>query len=251
MTHAHAGNRGRRGSLAIAGLFALAGVAVLLALGVWQLERLRWKTELIQRIETRIHAAAQPLPAASVWTRFASGDYEYQRVFATGVFEYDREALIYRTSGKVAGAMAQPGYWVMTPLRLADDARVLVNRGFIPLERKDTSRAQGRPDVAVTVIGVLRAPEPRGAFTPPDNPARGEWFTRDPPAIAAALDLQRTAPFSIDEDAHPAASGLPAGGATIVDIPNNHLSYALTWFGLAATLAAVFAAFAWRRWREN
>ena len=238
----------RRRSIVPLAIFALAGVAVLLSLGTWQVERLAWKNDLVARMEARLAAPAVALPPSSEWPRLVASDYEYTRVSARGVFEHEAEALIYRTSGKVAGAMVQPGYWVMTPLRLADGARILVNRGFIGLDSKDrASRAAGRGEGEVSITGLLRAPEPRGTFTPPDNPGKAEWFTRDPLAIAAALRLERAAPFSIDEVAHAAPPGEPAGGATIVDIPNNHLSYALTWFGLAATLLGVFVAFVWRR----
>jgi surfeit locus 1 family protein len=222
-------------------LFTLAGVILLSALGFWQLERKQWKEGVLARLTTRLAAPARPLPPPAEWRRLVAEDHEYERYAVRGVFERDREALIMRPSGKVAGAPSQPGYWVMAPLRLDDGSRVLVNRGFIPLDRRDARR--DTPDGAVTVTGALRLPEPRGLFTPADDPAKGQWFTRDPAAIAAALQLENAAPFSIDEDAHGAPPGAPAGGATVVDIPNNHLSYALTWFGLAATLMGVFLAF--------
>ncbi len=240
----------RRRSILAASLFALAAEAALLGLGAWQVERLSWKTALIERIDVRSKAPPRPLPPSIVWPEYAAGDHEYERVSVRGTFESDREALIYRGSGAVTGGLSQPGYWVMVPLRLADGARVLVNRGFIPLDRKDPStRAGGAADANVEITGLVRAGEQRSYFTPPDNPSKGEWFTRDPLAIAAALKLERAAPFSIDEDARVAAAGQPAGAATVIDIPNNHLSYAVTWFGLAATLAGVFAAFVFRRGR--
>ena len=233
-------------SLLIAGAFTLAAAAVLIGLGVWQLERLAWKNEIVARIAQRANAAAKPLPPQADWPQLVAGDHEYERFAVTGFLEATRETLIYRSTGKVAGAQAQPGYWVMLPLLLADGSRVLVNRGFIALASKDRSK-RAEPDRAeVTITGLLRLTEPRGYFTPPDNPAKAEWFTRDINGIAAALKLESVAPFSIDQDAHIAAPGLPAGGATVIDIPNNHLSYALTWFGLAAALGGVFTAFAMR-----
>lgn len=231
----------------LAALSALAAFAVLIGLGVWQVERIHWKEAILARLEARLSAAPAPLPPPAQWPGLAGRDFEYTRVFTSGVFEHSRETLIYRGSGKAAGAPAQPGYWVMTPLRLADGAHVLINRGFIALDRKDAARGSGRDTGETVIRGLLRAPEPRGAFTPADNPAKGEWFTRDPVAIAAAIGLERAAPFSIDEEAHAAPQGSPAGGATVVDIPNNHLSYALTWFALAATLAALCLFAALRR----
>lgn len=240
----------RRASLVIASLSALAAAAMLIGLGIWQLERLAWKNDIVARIEQRVKAAPKPLPPQAEWPRLVSGDPEYERFVVTGALETDKETLIYRPTGKVAGAPAQPGYWVMVPLRLADGSRVLVNRGFIALDRKDRALREQSLQVVTTVTGLLRLTEPRGFFTPPDNPA-GQWFTRDIGAIAAALNLANVAPFSIDEDAGLAAPGLPAGGATLIDIPNNHLSYALTWFGLAAALGGVFVAFALSRRRDN
>ena len=160
-------------------------------------------------------------PEASIWRRFrASSD---GKASATG-----------------------PGYLILTPLLQADGARILVNRGFVPLDRRDAaSRKAGLLTGPVTVTGLLRPSEPRNMFTPVDEPGKEAWFTRDPALIAAHLHLARVAPFTLDADAEPAnPGGWPAGGATVLAIPNNHMSYALTWFGLALALAGVFAAFA-------
>ncbi len=233
-------------------LFTLFGVGVLLSLGVWQLQRLAWKNDILARIETRIHARAGPLPGFAAWPDLASGDHEYERYVVTGVYLADRLTYIWRSSGKAAGELAQPGYWQMAALQLADGSQVLINRGFIVRDRQPAAQLRTAPLPAgvVTLTGLLRLPETRSYFTPPDTPANGDWFTRDPVAIAAALKLDHAAPFSIDEDAHEAARGEPAGGATVLDIPNNHLSYALTWFALAATLAGVFLVFVWKHRRD-
>ena len=239
-----------RPSLLLPALFTLAGVLVLLALGVWQWQRLGWKNAIVAQIDSRIHAPARPLPPSAQWAGLASGDHEYERFSAIGVWRPDQTVYIWRSSGKAAGQMAQPGYWVMAPLSLADGSNILVNRGFITQDQRAAfSPKAAAPAGIVTVTGLLRQPETRSVFTPADNPAKGEWYTRDPLAVSAALKLEKPAPFSLDEDAYAAPPGAPAGGATILDIPNNHLSYALTWFGLAATLLGVFAAFAWRQTR--
>ncbi|GAC1554773.1 MAG: SURF1 family protein [Beijerinckiaceae bacterium] len=228
-------------------LAALAGMAVLVSLGVWQLNRLAWKEALIARIEARAKAPPVPLPPAADWAAERADDYEYRHVVLTGRFD-EREALVFRGSGPDAGA--GPGYFVMAPLILADGWSVIVNRGFVPLAAKD-SATHRPPTGEVTVTGLMRPPEPRNPFTPADEPDKGRWFSRDPVAIAAYLGLARAAPFSIDADASPDPAALPRGGATIIAFPNNHLSYALTWFGLAAALAGVFAAFAWGRLRPG
>jgi surfeit locus 1 family protein len=240
-----------RRSLLWPSLFTFVAFAILMSLGFWQVERLHWKEALIARIEARIHAAPTALPPASAWTQMKADEYDYLHVRVDGVLDAQREALIFRGVGKMSAKdMAQPGYWVMVPLKTDDGGEILINRGFVPLDRKDIS---ARPDPQrgqrVSLTGLLRAPEERSLFTPADDAAKGQWFTRDPRAIATALQLAHAAPFSIDEDAHAAVPGLPAGGATVFEIPNNHLSYAGTWFGLAATLLVVFGFVVKRRQR--
>jgi surfeit locus 1 family protein len=251
MASARSGAAGWR-SLIVPGLCTLAGLVLLIGLGVWQVERLHWKEDLLARIDARIHAPPVALPPASEWAVLAATDYDYTHVRASGRLDPSRTAFIFRGASGIPGAPAGPGYWVMVPLVRADGSAILVNRGFIAVDRKERRAAAGAERAAAgetTVTGLLRPPESRGLFTPADNPDKGEWYTRDPGAIAAALHLDRAAPFSIDEDAHAAPPGEPAGGATVFDIPNNHFGYALTWFGLAAALAGVFGVFAARRLR--
>jgi surfeit locus 1 family protein len=159
-----------------------------------------------------------------------------------------REALVFRGSGPEAGE--GPGYLVLAPLILPDGAAVIVNRGFVPSAAKDPA-AHPPPPGETTVTGLMREPEPRNLFTPADQPDRNLWFTRDPGAIAAHFGLSRAAPFSIDADYSGDPSALPRGGTTVIAFPNNHLAYALTWFGLAAALAGVFGAWAWTRLKHG
>ena len=239
-----------RAGFVILVLTASVAMAILLALGTWQVERLAWKEAMIARIEARIHASPEPLPATARWPDLKVEDYEYRHVRVSGRFDQARETLIFRGVGKVGDGAAQPGYWVMVPLLLPDGASLLVNRGFVPLDKKDPASRAPVPPGEVTLTGLMRVPEDRSAFTPADDPAKGQWYTRDPVAIAAAIGLPRPAPFSLDEDAHAVARGEPGGGATVLDIPNNHLSYAATWYGLAATLAVMLGVVAWRRRRS-
>jgi surfeit locus 1 family protein len=140
----------------------------------------------------------------------------------------------------------------MTPLRLADGAVVMVNRGFVPMELRDPStRPQSRPEGDVTVTGLVRAPETRNACTPADDPAKNTWFTRDPEAIAKAHNLGRAAPFYVEADATANPGGWPQGGQSRLNLPNDHLQYAFTWYGIALTLVGVFGTFAWRRLRGS
>ena len=227
----------------------LAGVALLCALGVWQLRRLAWKEGLIAQIEARAGAPPAPLPPEADWARLDPQAYEYRHVRFDATLERDREALVFRPAG---GPAHEPGYLVLTPARLPSGAYVVVNRGFVPEALKDRARRpEPQAQAPEPIVGLMRAPEPRNLFTPADDPARGNFFSRDPASVAARFDLARAAPFIVDADrGAPAAPGAPSGGETAIAFPNNHLSYALTWFGLAAALLGVFSAYAWRAARE-
>jgi surfeit locus 1 family protein len=215
---------------------SLLAVVGLIALGVWQVERRAWKLALIERVEARIHAAPAPLPTAATWPAITAANDEYRRVTATGHFLNDRETLT--TAVTEAGG----GFWVITPLRLADGRTVLVNRGFILPEQRDRmSRRDGEPDGQVTVTGLLRISEPKGGFLRHNDPGDDRWYSRDVQAIAAARDLGQVAPFFVDADASLNRRGQPVGGMTVVQFPNNHLTYALTWFCLAFMLAGWLA----------
>src|SRR5690606_11685812 len=138
-------------------------------------------------------------------------------------------------------------FWVMTPLELTNDTFVIVNRGFMPLDRKDAAtRKEGQVAGTVSVTGLLRMPEDAGYFAPANDPAKDAWYRRDAGEIARARGLARAAPFTIDADATPNPGGLPQGGDTRVVFTNNHLQYAVTWFGIALALVGVFGVFAWQ-----
>ena len=229
-------------SLVAPAIATLLAFTLLVGLGVWQLHRLAWKDGLIAEIDARAHAPPAPLPPPADWAAMRARDYEYRHVALDGTMDNARETLVFRPSED------GPGYLVMTPLALASGGTVIVNRGWVPDRLKDHDlRTAGDPSGPVKVAGLMRAPEARNLFTPADDPATGQFFTKDPMAIAAH-DGVSAAPFIVDADATPAnPGGWPRGGATVIDIPNNHFSYAMTWFGLALTLLGVFGSFAWKR----
>jgi surfeit locus 1 family protein len=228
-------------------LCVLLGVGLLSGLGLWQLQRLAWKEGLLAQIAARRDAPPAPPPPRSEWAGLKPDDYDYRPVVLRGIFDHSKESALFRASATGA-AGGGAGYEIVTPLRLDEGGVVFVNRGFVPAEKQDpSSRPQGQVAGEVVVVGLMRRPESRNLFTPPDEPDHNLWFTRDPAALAAHWGLSDAAPFSVDADATPNPAGWPKGGATVMTIPNNHLSYALTWFALAATLAAVAGAFVWRR----
>lgn len=229
--------------LVLAGVATLVGVALLIGLGTWQMQRLAWKQGLLGSIAERVHA--KPVSPAVVEERAREGgDIEYTRVSFNGVFDNDREIHLYALSD--AGA---PGFHVITPMRLAGGDIVLVNRGFVPNDLKDPARrAAGQLTGDATVTGLVRHPDQQGMFIPSNDPARNIWYWRDVDAMATAAeggDAARVHRFIVDAEAEPKPpGGWPSGGVTRLTLPNRHLEYAMTWYGLAAALFAVFIAFA-------
>ncbi|KYK44080.1 surfeit locus 1 family protein [Bradyrhizobium liaoningense] len=210
----------------------LIAFAILVALGVWQIERRAWKLALIDRVEQRVHAPAQPVPSPASWPTISAANDEYRHVRVSGRFLHDRETLVQAVTEE------GPGYWVLTPLKRSDGTLVLINRGFVPSERRDAStRRGGNPDGQVEITGLIRMTEPKGGFLRDNAPQHNRWYSRDVAAIAEARGLHDVAPFFVDADAGSQIAGGPIGGLTVIRFPNNHLIYALTWFALAFMLA--------------
>ena len=224
---------------------ALLAFMVLIGLGTWQVERKAWKEALIAALTERLAAPAETLPASATWQNLDPSSDEYRRVKFTALFDHAAEALIYGAASAFRPDVSGPGYWVFTPARLADGSLVIVNRGFVPEDRKEPkSRADGQVSGPVEIIGALRWPDTRHWFTPQDDPAHNLWFNRDPHAIAAAKGLGAVAPFFVEMEAPVPPGGLPLPGKIVVNLSDNHLQYAITWYGLAAALVGVFAVFA-------
>jgi surfeit locus 1 family protein len=205
----------------------LALILGFVALGVWQVQRLGWKNDLIARVEAKL-AAAPVAPPRTV----TAGD-EYTRVVLTGRYLPGRDTYVQAVTD-LGG-----GYWVLTPMDTAQ-GRVLVNRGFVLTDRRGRTPPPAAP---VRVDGLLRLSEPGGGFLRGNDPVAGRWYSRDVGAIAAAKGLGAVAPYFVDAGAN--GGEWPRGGLTVVRFRNSHLSYALTWFAMAALLAFL----AWRAMR--
>ncbi|MBB5571713.1 surfeit locus 1 family protein [Rhizobium paranaense] len=225
-------------------LILLTALGILLVLGTWQVERLHWKEGLLADIAER--QAAAPVPLSTIETMAASGgDIEYRVVTATGRYLNNKERHFFAT---FAGAS---GFDIYTPLQLADGRYLFVNRGFVPYDAKEPEmRVQGQLTDEQTVTGLARAKlagQPSGM---PDNDlAKNIFYWKDLDAMADSDGLPRdkVLPFFVDADKTLNPAGLPIGGVTIVDLPNNHLQYAVTWYGLAAALVAIVAISWWRK----
>lgn len=228
----------------------IAAFAILVGLGTWQMQRKAWKDGLLDAIAQRVTAAPVPLDTAARRST-AGDDLEYLRVTARGRYHHDKERLLY------APGRDGPGFHVFTPLETGDGRYLFVNRGFVPEPLKDpATRAAGQPGGEVEVTGLLRRPAEQGWFVPANEPARNLWFWRDLDGMAASVlgrDRTRVLPFFLDEqsrDLDPQPEIWPRPGVTRLDLPNRHLEYALTWYGLAGTLIAVYLAFALGRLRR-
>lgn len=230
-------------------LFALAGFAMLVALGAWQLQRLAWKEGLIARVEARVHADPVGLDEAMQRAN-SDGDIEYLRIRARGHFLNGKERHLYTV---VEG---RPGWRVITPLETTGGAIVMVDRGFVPEGLKDAPRrSEGLIEDETTVTGLARAPGKANAFTPESDLERNRWFWRDLDGMAVSVlttdQRERLVPFFVEAEASGVPGGWPKGGVTRIDFPNRHLEYAVTWFGLALALLVVYAAILRRWWRQG
>lgn len=224
----------------------------LVALGNWQIQRRAWKHDLIARVDARIHADPTAAPGPMQWLQVSRASHEYLRVRLKGHFLHRQEALVQASTALGAG------FWVLAPLQVDDGSVVWVNRGFVPPAARDPSRrGAAAPEGEVQVTGLLRISEPGGAFLRNNDPAADRWHSRDVRALTLSRGLpqERVAPYFIDQEAAPgtgpSADALsrtgpwPAAGLTVVRFSDNHLVYALTWYGLALGLLVALVC-AWR-----
>jgi surfeit locus 1 family protein len=215
-------------------LFTVPGVLFLVALGIWQVQRLHWKEGLIAQRDAAVVAA----PIAPPQNLAAASGLEFRHVVAEGTFRNDKELFLAASSD--AG---ESGYQVLTPLSMSDGRTMFVNRGFIPLELKDKAkRAAGELSGNVRVAGLLRLPpaEKPSFFLPDNRPDLNLWFWVDLPAMARQVGIADPVPFYVDADSTANPGGWPKGGITRLDLPNSHLQYALTWFALAIALLVIY-----------
>ena len=242
--------RRSRAGLAIPSLFALAALVAFTTLGTWQIQRKAWKETLIDALEHRLSAARWALPPREQWAKLDPAEDEFRRVKFTAAFVPGAEALVYASGSALRSDVSGPGYWVFAPARVPSIGLVVVNRGFVPEGRQDpATRRAGEVSGPVEMVGAMRWPEPRGFFAPAASPAGNLWFVRDQTAIADAKGWGEVAPFFIELESPPPPGGLPHPDALTVNLRNEHLQYAITWYGLAAVIVVMFAF--WLRGRRR
>ncbi|PNU03634.1 surfeit locus 1 family protein [Novosphingobium guangzhouense] len=200
---------------------------------------MHWKHALIARVDARVHAAPVALPADAK----LGPDLEYLRVGVSGVYDGAATALVR------AATERGTGYWTMTPLRLDDGRLLWINRGFVPAGTTRAAAGASAPAGKVSIVGLLRSPEPKGSILQSNAPADDRWYSRDTAALAGARGLGAVTPAFVDVQVEQAAAVpalRPVPGLTQIKFPDSHLSYALTWFAMAA-LSLVALAYIWRR----
>lgn len=228
---------------------------ILVGLGTWQWQRRAWKETILATLATR--GKSPPIPATANWpglpchdlkdTGLANG-CEYQPVSVRGIFDHTRERHIFTAAPQVQGLGSQQGYWIFTPLQLDGSGKtVFVNRGFVPADRKEPSkRVLGQTSQTVEVAGLYRSAQLRATFDGQNDTAKNVYYVRNPSELWPVDPEARVNEMwvYVDQTSPVPAGGFPLPLAGKVEISNRHLEYAITWYGLAATLVVMYAAFA-------
>ncbi|MCA6112747.1 SURF1 family protein [Bradyrhizobium cenepequi] len=238
----------RRGAAGF-GIFTLILVVVFTGLGVWQLQRRVEKHALIAALNERLATAPEAMPQPSQWGALRPVSDEFRRVTLTATYAKLPDAMVFSSGSAVRDDISGPGTWAFLPARLESGEIVAVNAGFV----QNTMQDRGQQDRAVAPLvtgepvkltGYLRFPESAGPLTPKENPAKRLWFVRNHLAMATALgwgEGKSIAPFYIDLESPVPDSGIPKPGPLKVNLKDDHMQYAITWFTLAAAVLIAFA----------
>lgn len=223
-------------------VITLAAFVLCTALGFWQLHRLSWKTELIERLETRLNA--EPVPLAEHRNDDPAGA-EFLKVSFSGRFLYEKEMYFGQYHSGTWG------YQLITPMALDDGGHVLVNRGWIPSEMRDPAkRPESVADAHLSLTGIIRKPSPPRFFTPENDAMANYWFWYDLKAMDAYAGVS-TLPFVLEVMNHHTEGGWPLTAKKEYKLRNDHFHYALTWFALAISGMVIGVLYHRRQWREH
>ncbi|HEV7877965.1 SURF1 family protein [Bradyrhizobium sp.] len=241
----------------VAGLaiFTLLTLALLIGLGVWQLQRRAEKHALIAALTERLAAAPAALPSPAQWSALTPTSDEFRRVRFPAAYESRPDAMVYSAGSAVRTDISGPGTWAFLPARLADGKTIVINAGFMQntmQDRAQQDRAVARlvTGAATTLTGYIRFPDSAGTLTTAANLAKRLWFARDHLVMAKALGWGDVAPFYIDLETPVPESGVPKPGPLDVHLKDDHLQYAITWFGLASAVLIAFGVW-WRGQRRT
>ena len=239
--------RAERAGILVPTLSALSVFAALVALGTWQLQRKAWKEQAIGMLERRLAMPPIIMPGRDRWPELSASEHEFLRVMLAATFVPGEEALVYAAATPLRPDVSGVGYWVLAPARMPSGDLVVINRGFVPEGHRDP---RGRPEDGrdrLELTGALRWRDKRGFFVPKDDPAHNLWFVRDPIAIAAAKGWGEVPAFYVELEAPQPPGGFPRPGRLKAGLRNEHLQYAVTWYGLAAAVIVMFVVWLRRR----
>ena len=236
----------KRGVVGLA-VIVLVMVGVLTSLGVWQLQRRVQKHDLIAALTERLAAAPLALPREAEWAALTPASDEFRRVRFVAAYAPAPDAMVYSSGSAVRIDVSGPGTWAFLPAQLRGGTALVVNAGFVPNTMQDRGQqdraiAPLKTGTPVEMTGYLRFPEAAGTLTAAADTAKRLWFTRDIAAMASALGWGNIAPFYIDLESPLPPSGVPKPGTLDVHLKDDHLQYAITWFGLALVVAIAFGA---------
>lgn len=229
--------------------------AVCIGLGFWQLDRLDQKLEMISHVEERLTGDPISLPPVTEWAAFDASVYDFQRVTLTGTFVPSQTVMVFTELVNPVGTRKGIGYWVVTPMQLANGGTVFVNRGFVPEGGRKLFDANAgvAPELKQeqTIVGIARASEKPNSFTPAPDLSQRIEHVRDVSRLSTMVDpeLAPFAPIYVNADAIK-ANDLPQGGETKLTFPNRHMEYAMTWFAFAAVAFIMTGFWIWRQ-RHN
>ena len=236
----------RRRSATGFGVFTLAMVALFVGLGLWQLQRRTEKHVLIAALTERLAAEPAALPPSSQWSALTPDADEFRRVRFTATYQSRLNAMVYGAGSAIRPDISGPGTWAFLPARLPNGEIVAVNAGFVPNamqdpDRQDRAVSRLITNQPVTLTGYIRFPEAASLMTPAKNRTKRLWFNRDQLAMAQTLGWDKVAPFYIDLELPVPPSGVPKPGPLEVHLKDDHMQYAITWFGLAGAVVIAFA----------
>jgi cytochrome oxidase assembly protein ShyY1 len=227
------------------GIFTFLTLALLIGLGIWQLQRRVEKHALIAQLTERLAGLPGALPSSAQWSALTPAGDEFRRVRFSAIYEPRPDAMVYSSGSAIREDISGPGTWAFLPARLPDGETVVINTGFVQntmQDRAQQDRAVTRlvTGAPVTLTGYIRFPESAGALTAQENIAKRLWFARDHLAIARVLGWGEVAPFYVDLEQPVPESGIPKPGPLEVHLKDDHLQYAITWFGLAGAVVIAF-----------
>ena len=224
-------------------VISVPALIMLIGLCVWQVQRMHWKQDLIADREARV--AAEPVALSAEVGNPAH--MEFRRVRLEGTFLHDKE--LYLGARSLNG---NPGYHILTPFALTEGGSVLIDRGWVPVERKaPASRAEGQSTGNQVVEGIVRMPHGKAWMQPDNEAAKNMWYFVDLPAMAAAMAADFRTDLYVDAGPKENPGNYPVGGQTRIELPNDHLQYAITWGLLAVALAVIYVLYHLKLERER